>query len=137
MVRSALVSLLVIAAASGCAPRTRATIAMAIGGAATVGGSVWLGHVVANPVCDDDVGMPTSGFDGIIDAGACAGADAARALPPALLVSTGAASLVAGIIAYALAPREPRRARHAPLENLRGERWTRLRDERNRGRSGQ
>ena len=81
--------------------------------------------------------MTAQGFDGLVEAGGCAGADAVRALPAAMLVSTGAITLVTGIIAYALAPPEPRRARQAPLENLRGERWTRLRDERNRGRSGQ
>lgn len=138
MTRSALVSVLVIASLSGCAPRTRATVAMAFGTAATVAGTVWLADVTANPACVDDGYMPPAqGFDGIIDAAGCAGADAARAMPGALLVSTGAISLVSGIIAYALAPPEARRARQAPLENLRGERWTRLRDKRNRGRSGQ
>ena len=137
MVRSALVSLLVIAAVSGCAPRTRASALMAFGAAATVTGAVWLGHTTSSSACDDTPEMPGAGFDGIVDAAGCAGADAVRALPGAMLVSTGAMTLVAGIIAYALAPPEARRARHVPVENLRGERWTRLRDERNRGRSGQ
>lgn len=66
----------------------------------------------------------------------CAAESMGEALPPALLASTGASLLLGGIIAYVLAPSEPRPARQAPVEKLRGERWTRLRDERNRGRSG-
>lgn len=132
MVRSVVVSLLVLSAVSGCAPRTRAKVAMTLGVVATVAGSGMVADVAAHPSeCGDAMG-----FDGIINAAGCAGYDAARMIPGTLLVTTGAAALVTGIIAYALAPSAPRHERPTPVRFLRGERWSRLREERNRGRSG-
>ncbi|MDX2086650.1 MAG: hypothetical protein SFX73_02315 [Kofleriaceae bacterium] len=134
MVRALIVSLLVLSAVSGCAPRTRAQITMALGATATLVGAALVADVSANPTsCASDDAM---GLDGLVNAAGCAGYDAARAMPGALLASTGAAALVTGIIAYALAPSAPRHERQAPVRFLRGERWTRLRDARERGRSG-
>jgi hypothetical protein len=132
MRRAVIVSLLVsFALSGGCAPRTRAKVAMTLGVVATIAGTAMVSDVAAHPTeCADAMGR-----DGLINAAGCAGYDAARMMPGTLLVSTGAAALVTGIIAYALAPSEPRHARPTPVRFLSGERWTRLREEGNRGRS--
>lgn len=135
MRRAALVSLLLTSTlAGGCAPRTAATVAMVVGSATVMTGSIMVADVYAHPrECNTDDAM---GFGVFAAAAGCGAAEAVRGLPGAMLMSLGVSTLLTGIIAYVRAPADARQERPDSLRNLRGERWTRLRDARERGRSG-